>query len=232
MARLPQAAIDQMDDRTVRVGLLGGTFDPIHQGHLQLAQAALRVADLERVYLVTSVRPPHKTRRTEANFLDRHAMVALAAIDQPRLVPSSLEHGREGKSYSVDTIRQFRKKLGAASEVFFILGIDTFLDISSWKDFESLPRLCRFLVFARPGFDESRLTLRIPEAFLRSVCLIDGRNPIPLDPHCRCYLYREFSNPVSSSEVRERIRRGQTVKEMLPPAVLEYIGKNRLYSGD
>ena len=220
-----------MNDRVVRVGLLGGTFDPVHRGHLQLAEAALKVADLEQVYLVTSVRPPHKTRGTEANFLDRHAMVALAAVDHPRLIPSSLEHGRKGKSYAVDTIRQFKQRLGAATEVFFILGIDTFLDISSWKDFERLPRLCRFLVFARPGFDESRLTLRIPDAFLRSVSLIDDRNPIPLDPHCRCYFYREFSDPVSSSEVRERIRRGQPVREMLPPAVLEYIGKNRLYSG-
>jgi nicotinate-nucleotide adenylyltransferase len=219
-----------MNDRVARVGLLGGTFDPIHLGHLQLAEAALRVADLERVFLVTSVRPPHKTRRTEANFLDRHAMVALAAIDHPRLVPSSLEHGREGKSYSVDTIRQFKQRLGAASEVFFILGIDTFLDIASWKDFERLPRLCRFLVFARPGFDESQLTLRVPDAFLRSVCSIGDRNPISPDTHCRCFLYREFSNPLSSSEVRDRIRRGQTVKEMLPPAVLEYIGKNHLYS--
>ena len=221
-----------MNDRTVRVGLLGGTFDPIHRGHLQLAEVALRVAGLEQVYLVTSVRPPHKTRRTEANFLDRHAMVALAAMDHPRLVPSSLEHGREGKSYSVDTIQQLKQRLGGASEVFFILGIDTFLDIPSWKDFERLPRLCRFLVFARPGFDESQLTLRIPDALLRSVCLIDDRNPISLDSHCRSYLYREFSNPVSSSEVRERIRRGQAVTEMLPPAVLEYIGKNRLYGGE
>ena len=212
--------------------MLGGTFDPIHRGHLQLAEAALRLAALERVYLVTSVRPPHKTRRTEANFLDRHAMVSLAAIDHPRLVPSSLEHGREGKSYSVDTIRQFKQRLGAASEVFFILGIDTFLDIASWKDFERLPRLCRFLVFARPGFDESQLTLRVPDAFLGSICLVGDRNPISLDPNYRCYLYREFSNPVSSSEVRKRIRRGQTVAEMLPPAVLEYIGKNRLYSGE
>ena len=221
-----------MNDRVVRVGLLGGTFDPVHRGHLQLAEAALRVADLEQVHLVTSVRPPHKTRRTEANFLDRHAMVALAAIEHPRLVPSSLEHGRDGKSYSVDTIRQFKQRIGAASEVFFILGIDTFLDISSWKDFERLPRLCRFLVFARPGFDERQLSVRIPDVFLRSVCVVDDRNPISLEPHHRCYLYREFSNPVSSSEVRERIRRGQTVKEMLPPAVLEYIGKNRLYSGE
>lgn len=221
-----------MDDRIARIGLLGGTFDPIHRGHLQLAEAALRVAALEQVHLVTSVRPPHKTRRTEANFLDRHAMVALAAVDHPRLVPSSLEHGREGKSYSVDTIRQFKQRFGAASEVFFVLGIDTFLDISSWKDFERLPRLCRFLVFSRPGFDESQLALRIPRGFLESARVIDDRNPIPPDPDRRCYLYREFSNPVSSSQVRERIRRGLPVKEMLPAAVLEYIEKNHLYGGE
>ena len=221
-----------MDDRIARIGLLGGTFDPIHRGHLQLAEAALRVAGLEQVHLVTSVRPPHKTRRTEANFLDRHAMVALAATDHPRLVPSSLEHGREGKSYSVDTIRQFKQRFGPASEVFFVLGIDTFLDISSWKDFERLPRLCRFLVFSRPGFDESQLALRIPRGFLESARVIDDRNPIPPDPDRRCYLYREFSNPVSSSQVRERIRRGLEVKEMLPAAVLEYIEKNHLYGGE
>ena len=223
--------MDPMNDRMVRIGLLGGTFDPIHRGHLQLAQAALRVAGLEQVHLVTSVRPPHKTRRTEANFLDRHAMVALAAMDHPRLVPSSLEHGREGNSYSVDTIRQFKQWRGTASEVFFILGIDTFLDISSWKDFERLPQLCRFLVFARPGFDENQLALRIPEGFLKSVCVIDDRNPISLDPRRRCYLYREFSIEISSSEIRERIRRGQPVEDMLPPAVLEYIEKNHLYGG-
>ena len=220
-----------MNDRAVRVGLLGGTFDPIHWGHVQLAETALSVASLEEVHLVTSVHPPHKSQRTEANFLDRHAMVALALMNRPHLIPSSLEHGRDGKSYSVDTVQQFKQWCGASTEVFFIMGIDTFLDISSWKDFEQLPRLCRFLVFARPGFDESQLGLRIPKGFIKTVCVIDDRKPLSLEPDQRCYLYRKFSNELSSSGIRELIRRGEPVRELLPSPVLEYIGKHQLYAG-
>ena len=215
----------------MRVGLLGGTFDPIHWGHIHVADKALRLAALEEVHLVTSVNPPHKGQQTKANFLDRHAMVSLASVNRPHLIPSSLEHGRAGKSYSVDTIRQFKQLRGASSEVFFVMGIDTFLDISSWKDCHRLPRLCRFLIFSRPGFDESQLELKIPEGLLKTVCVIDDRNPISLDPDHRCYLYRKFSNELSSSGIRERIRRGEPVTEMLPPAVLEYIRKNQLYAG-
>jgi len=213
----------------VRVGLLGGTFDPIHWGHIEMAETALTLAGLAEVHMVTAVTPPHKSQRTASNFLDRHAMVALALMNRSHLIPSSIEYGRNGKSYSVDTIQQLQQLAGASSEVFFIMGLDAFLDISSWKDFERLPQLCRFLIFARPGFLESELKTRIPSTFLKSVCVIKEQGRIPLQLDQRFYLYRKFSNDISSTIIREGIRRGEDLSEQLPPGVSEYITKNHLY---
>ena len=104
----------------MRLGLLGGTFDPIHLGHLELAKTALRVAQLDAIHFVTSVKPPHKSERTHANFLDRHAMVALALKGDSRLIPSSVEFDREGKSYSIDTVQQLKQLSGGNTEIFFL----------------------------------------------------------------------------------------------------------------
>ena len=213
----------------MRLGLLGGTFDPIHEGHLEMAETAIRVANLDAVYFVTSANPPHKSERTRANILDRHAMVALALSGNPKLVPSSLEYDRDGKSYSIDTVRRLLELAGCSSRLFFLIGLDAFLDLPTWKDYECFPELCSFLVFGRPAYDESDLARRLPEPFRLKVLDTQAQEVLAASSENGFFVLRDFSNSVSSTEIRERVRAGQSISDFVPPAVGEYIFKTRLY---
>jgi nicotinate-nucleotide adenylyltransferase len=218
-----------MVDSNLRLGIFGGTFDPIHLGHIRIARIALQLASLNRVYFVTSANPPHKSEKTSANFLDRHAMVALALGGQGDLIPSSIEGERPGKSYSIDTLRYFRSYAGERGKLFFIIGLDAFLEITSWKEFERFPSLCSFLIFVRPGFkmamldrhpfkDHSWRTLAIEDASRLDESLCNG-----------IFLIRGFSSTISSTEVRLRVRSGRSIKRYVPREVQEYIQKVGLY---
>lgn len=213
----------------MRLGLLGGTFDPVHRGHLEMAEVAMRAARLDAVYFVTSVNPPHKSERTEANFLDRHAMVALALFGNPRLIPSSLEYDRAGKSYSIDTVLRFKETIGVSSQIVFLIGMDAFLDLPTWKDYRRFPELCSFLVFARPGYHESDLGARLPETFRLRAFGADEQEKWARSSKDGLFILRDFANTVSSTEIRERVRTGQPIGSQVPASVEEYISKTRLY---
>jgi nicotinate-nucleotide adenylyltransferase len=213
----------------LRFGLLGGTFDPVHSGHLEIAETAIRVASLDAVYFVTSVHPPHKSEKTQANFLDRHAMVALALSGNPKLIPSSLEYDRMGKSYSIDTVRRFKESSGPSSQFFFLIGMDAFLELSTWKDYQRFPDLCSFLVFARPGFDQGELARILPEDFQAQGLGRSTREALANTGDTGIFVLTDFSNPISSTEIRERVRTGQPIRDWVPTQVEEYISKTRLY---
>ena len=227
-----------MEDRPLntkhpsRVGLLGGTFDPVHNGHVELAETALRWARLDAVYFVTSFDPPHKNGKGLANFLDRHAMVALALVNKPRLIPSSMEYDRQGKSYSVDTVRQLKSMLGAASSIFFLIGIDAFLEIGSWKEYERLPLLCRFIIFSRPGFRCDDLLRRLPRAYAGKLCPVAKDSEFEEGEQTHDYLMEDFSNSIASTDVRNQVRLGKSIQAFVPDGVAEYIGKTKLYLGE
>jgi len=213
----------------LRFGIFGGTFDPIHLGHLHIATIALELASLDQVHFVTSVNPPHKTERTYANFLDRHAMVALALKGQKHFVPSSIEADRPGKSYSIDTLRHFRRHAGGKGNLFFIIGLDAFLEITSWKDYDQFPSLCSFLVFARPGFRMDEPDHRFFKNLSWKTLTRDGVSgqKEPLDHGM--YLVRGFSSSVSSTEIRLRVQRGRSITRCVSREVDEYIHKVGLY---
>jgi nicotinate-nucleotide adenylyltransferase len=214
----------------VFIGLLGGTFDPVHNGHVAMAEMALRVFRLDRVYFVTSVNPPHKSLRNRANFLDRHAMVALALAQKPQMVPSSLEFGRSGKSYSIDTVRDFKNQFGKESRIFFLIGMDAFVEIPTWKDYSLLLDYCSFIVFERPGFSESHLAERLPASFAgRISCVSESGWQMETDQN-RVFVVKGFSDDISSTGIREGVRLGRYWQGMVPPAVAEYIRKTQLYS--
>jgi nicotinate-nucleotide adenylyltransferase len=213
----------------LRIGLLGGTFDPIHYGHLAMAETALRMAHLNAVYFVTSTNPPHKSQRAHANFLDRHAMVALALAQKPQMVPSSVEYGRAGKSYSIDTVRQFKQSAGNSTRIFFLIGMDAFLDITSWKDYMLFPKFCSFIVFARPGFPEEELTGRLPETFLDEIFPVSQEDNFQERAGNELYLLRRFSHEISSTVIRNQVRRGGPISQWVPSSVEEYIHKTGLY---
>jgi nicotinate-nucleotide adenylyltransferase len=212
----------------LRLGLLGGTFDPIHLGHLELAKAALQVARLDAIHFVTSVNPPHKSEKTQANFLDRHAMVALALRGDPRLIPSSVEFDREGKSYSIDTVLHLSQLSGSNTEIFFLIGLDAFVELPTWKEYDRFSELCSFLVFGRPGFPEN-LTQDLPET-LRPKPIGSGEEAAVLAEAERgFFLLKDFINPLSSTEIRNAIRAGRSIREYVPRDVEEYILKTQLY---
>lgn len=212
-----------------RVGLLGGTFDPVHYGHLAMAESGIRRFKLQRVYFVTAVDPPHKSHRTHASFLDRHAMVALALVHRSRMVPSTLEYGRPGKSYSIDTVRLLKRILGDQAEVFFLIGIDAFLELPTWKDYHHLIDYCSFVVFARPGFKEETMRDRLPGTLLEKICRVPQGKSVVVVPNQRIYLVGDFCSPISSTVVRKQVRCGGLLRRLVPKAVTEYICKAGLY---
>ena len=201
--------------RALRIGILGGTFDPIHNGHLAAARAARRRFRLDLVYFVPCGQPPHKQARGLSPFLHRFAMVALACAEEPAFVPSLLEAGSDLRgrqtSYSIDTVRRLRR-LAPRAKLYFILGADAFLYLPKWKDVRQLVRLCDFIVATRPGTDLRKLArVALPNA---TVHFLGG---VQVD--------------VSASQVRQTARRRRSVAGLVPSAVADYVAKMALYSG-
>ncbi|MGD0906854.1 MAG: nicotinate-nucleotide adenylyltransferase [Candidatus Acidiferrales bacterium] len=222
--------------RERRIALFGGTFDPIHIGHLAVARAAERRFHLDETHFIPTGRPPHKHRRGMASYADRYAMVALACADHPRFIASLAESGagHSGREifYSIETVRHFKQKYhGQGVRLYFLLGADSFLHIPTWKDYESLLDLCDFIVASRPGFQSDALRLVIPpELFARP-----GSAHASLDPRAivlrrtTIYLLDTVSSHVSATEVRHRLDTHESIHGLVPPRVEEYITKQALY---
>ncbi len=197
----------------LRIGILGGTFDPVHNGHLAVARAAQRRFRLELVYFIPCGRPPHKDRPGLSLFLHRFTMVALACAGEPAFIPSLLEAGPHvrgaERSYSVDTVRRLRR-LAPRARLYFILGADAFLYVPMWKDVRRLVRLCDFIVASRPGTDP-RQAARVQV------------------PHSTVHFLRGVQVNVSASEIRRRARGGRSLRSLVPAGVEDYIRKMALY---
>ena len=193
---------------------MGGTFDPIHHGHLIIAEEALARFDLDEVVFVPAAQPPHKRRADITPAEDRYAKVLLATASNPCFTVSRVELEREGPSYTVDTVREFRARLGADAALYFLTGVDAVLEILTWRDPLALIRECRFIAAARPGYDLSLLERRLPEEFLAATdtLVVPGVD-------------------ISSSEIRRRVRAGQTIRYLTPEPVEDYIRKTHLYEG-
>jgi nicotinate-nucleotide adenylyltransferase len=215
------------------VALFGGSFDPIHKGHLAAARSAERRFHLDEIHFIPSGRPPHPAKHELAPFPHRYAMVALACADHPRLVPSLAEAGDDFSGseahYSIDTVRRFRAQLRRQTDrLYFLTGVDAFLEISMWKDYERLLGLCDFIVASRPGFRMEALRLVIPPELAGSKPARADRRTIPLR-RTAVHLLDRVSSHVSSSEVRRRRQRGQAIHGLVPVRVEEYILKQALY---
>jgi len=199
-----------------RIGLLGGTFDPIHRGHLEVASFARRRLDLDLVRLVTAKRPPHKRLEGIASAEDRHRMVELAAREAEYLEPDDRELRREGPSYTVDTLRAYRKEEPEA-ELFFIVGGDTIRELPSWYRLEEIVELARVVTVTRPGFPDRYRREQFPDLPPEA---IERLNELVLDMP---------PQPISSTEIRRRAAAGEPIEGLVPPAVAEYIRSCRLY---
>ncbi len=182
----------------MKTAIFGGTFDPIHSAHLEMARQAADQFALDRVLFIPAGNPPHK--HADTPFEQRYRMVELACAANPRFIASRLEEG-ERKSYSIDTIERVK---AANGEVFFIIGADAFAEIETWHRWQDVVSALEFIVAARPG------------------------HQILSPPGARAHRLETVELPVSSSEIRDALARGETPAE-LPPAVADYIRANGLY---
>ncbi|HAA90765.1 MAG: putative nicotinate-nucleotide adenylyltransferase [Thermoanaerobacterales bacterium 50_218] len=195
-----------------RIGIMGGTFDPIHYGHLVTAEVARETYRLDQVIFVPSGQPPHKAPGSVSDFWHRYLMVMLAICSNPWFRVSRIEYDRGGPSYTIDTIREFKRIFGEGTELYFITGADAILEIFTWKQPEELLSSCRFIAATRPGYDLGKLENLLGEYFSRSVSVLE----VPL-------------LSISSSELRMRVRRGLSIKYLVPDPVEIYIHHNGLY---
>jgi len=217
------------------IALFGGTFDPIHEGHLAVALAAQRRFRFDEVRFIPAAHPPHKPASELLPFAHRFAMVALACAGHARFVPSLAESNSNalaaGASYTVDTVRRFQREVcRPGDQLFFLLGADSFLEIGTWKEYETLLGLCDFVVASRPGFSGNALRRVIPPRLMakRSGDSRPARNAIPL-LRTTVHLLDTVASRVSATGVRRRLDDGRSVRGLVPRAVEEYIIKQALY---
>ena len=212
----------------MRLGVLGGTFDPIHNGHMAAADAAQQSLSLDAITLIPSHVPPHRQHPVGASAEHRYAMAALAAAGRPRWSASRIEIDRQGPSYTYDTLVELGRQLGVGSKFFFILGADAFAEIATWSRYPAVLDLAHFVVVSRPGITLDSLRARAPSAF-PSTSLRAG-SPTP-SAKTRVILVEAATPDISSTAIRRRVRAGQSLTGLVPAPVADYISMHRLYAG-
>ncbi|MDA8125928.1 MAG: nicotinate-nucleotide adenylyltransferase [Deltaproteobacteria bacterium] len=211
-------------------GLFGGTFDPIHIGHLRCAQEVMELFDLNRIIFVPAAKPPHKIDAAVTPFYHREQMIRQAIEDNPAFSFSDVENRRGGTSYSVETVEYLLDKYRLEDlELYFILGQDAFHAIRSWKDWERLLLLCNFAVMTRPGYVSRGLTDILPPEFAAHFTYDEeAQGYRSTTGHCLYFREVTFLD-ISSSNIRKRAGEGKSIHYLVPEAVRHYIVKNNLY---
>ncbi len=208
------------------IGLLGGTFNPIHLGHLRGAEEIREAFGLQEVIFIPAAIPPHKLAEEVIDAKRRFEMVRLATAPNPFFSATDIELSRPEKSYSIDTIRYFRER---HPEVFFILGRDAFVEIETWKEFQHLFSLCNFIVMARPGSEETLSPSPLPGP-LASVFRYDQEVNGWIHTSGHALYFRTITGlDISSTKIRELIGAGKSVRYLVPGEVEAYIQRYGLY---
>ncbi len=195
-----------------RLGLMGGTFDPIHYGHLLMAEEARQAFALDDVVFVPNGRPAHKKAYLVSSPEERYAMTLLATGSNPCFSASRIEIERPGPSYTIDTLREFRRLYPDLDALYFITGADAVLEILTWHEYDKLAAECQFIAVTRPGFVLERLSEIADASFLDRVHFL----PIP-------------RLEISSTDIRKRVREGRSIKYLTPETVETYIRQQGLY---
>lgn len=214
-----------------RIGVYGGTFDPIHNGHLRVAAAVLDVFALDRVLFVPAFVPPHKRPQEISNPYHRYAMVALATMDAPRLIASAIELEAPSRPYTIETLRRLQEE-DRGAQLFFMMGADSFEEVTSWREHERLLSEHHLIVAARPGYRTgAALAAHLaPRLQAQVVDLRGGRSPDPEGLAApRIYLTDYVAEDVSATQVRAAVAAGRPVDGLVPRAVAGYIAKYGLY---
>ena len=212
--------------RPPRLGVMGGTFDPIHYGHLDAAEAARVELALDEVWLLPSYDPPHRPADPLASPFHRFALVALAASGCAGLTACDIELRRDGPSYTVTTLQELHQLGWQPSQIFFILGADAFDDITTWRAFPDVLEAANFAVVGRAGTAPADIIPRLPALVTRLAP--QGYQP-QHERDTKIFAVAGRTRDVSSSLIRERLRQGQRIDDLVPAAVERHIMANRLY---
>ena len=205
----------------MRIGILGGTFDPIHNGHLAAAQSVATTFQTDEIHFVPAYRAPHKQPEGVTSAFHRFAMVALATIPFAHFQASTIEMDSLVKRYTVETLEQMKARHPGAS-LIFVLGTDMFQEIETWKEYRRLFELAHFAIVHRPGF-EFREDI-VP------FCLLNENDRPVLSDSPGVYYLPFLQQPVSSTEIRNDCRRGSEISHLLPAPVWSYIERHKLYN--
>jgi len=205
----------------VRIAVLGGTFDPIHNGHLAAAQFVAAAFLVDEVHFVPAYSAPHKQSQNVTSSFHRFAMVALATTPFSGFRPSTIEVDALEKRYTVDTLELMRRMYPSA-QLLFVLGTDMYQEIESWKDYRRLFDLAHFVIVNRPGFSFRDDVVRYQ--------VLDENQQAVLPEQPSVFYLPFVRQPISSTEIRDDCRKGQEVRQWLPHTVWSYIEKNKLYS--
>lgn len=224
-----------------RIGLLGGTFDPVHIGHLAAALETREAFELDSVWFIPAAIPPHKKKHESgqliSSFEDRAAMLERAVTGRPGFVVSRIESERPQPSYTVDTLTLLRRQLGDRTKIFFIVGADAFTEIATWKDYTRLLMYADFVIISRPSFQLGKVEEAVRQYFKgyrhhAKECVWRPKECVWLPEDGRrgkIYFLEIKAIAVSSTEIRRKVHAGLPIHRLVPPAVAEYIREYRLY---
>jgi len=211
----------------MRVGLFGGTFNPVHIAHLRCAEEAREALGLDRVLFIPSATPPHK-RSGVAAAPHRLAMVRLALRGNPAFRVSKVEIERDGPSFLVDTLRILRRR-APADHLVFLLGVDAMREIDTWREWRSIFSLADLAVFTRPPHAVSHLRAILPVAARGEFCYQKDQANAVHSSGNRITLLKQTALDISSSDIRQRLSRGQSIRYLVPAPVERYVREHRLY---
>ena len=212
----------------MKLGILGGTFNPVHMAHLRIAEEARDRFGLDRVIFIPAATPPHKPQVGELSFASRLEMVRLAIADNDRFSASDMEGVRGGRSYSIDTLRALHQEY-PGDELFFIVGADSFNDISTWREYASIFAMCNVVCVQRPGSTIKSLAKALPVAISCEFGYNEASKMLSHSSGHGVYALDGVLLDISSSHIRHLARAGRSIRYLVPDAVENYIKGQRLY---
>lgn len=227
--------LNQTEKPVHRIGLFGGTFNPIHRGHVEVAEDVLKQFKLDHIYVIPCALPPHKTHGTLASANDRVDMVRLALKDRSDITVSTIETDRGGQSYTIDTLKAFKAIHSPPAELYFMVGVDAFLEIHTWKAYRQLFDLSAFIVMTRPLPDKIPVALA-PLAFDYTRHHISDGYTLAANGKELVHADKKAIHPatvtpiaIASSQIRDMVRHGESILPWVNPAVSDYIDNKGLY---